>query len=91
MRSASGAPISSPAPGDAVEPGRTPRALDPRRARYHGARIAQSVGLSRDISSVFVEAILLWRNAVQTASADMDNIAPLLIARAQPRRARRQP
>lgn len=51
-------------------------------ARYHAVRaLLESVGLSRDISSVFVEAILLWRNAVQSASADMDNIAPLLIAR----------
>jgi uncharacterized protein (DUF2336 family) len=53
-------------------------------ARYHAVRaLLESVGLVRDISPIFVEAILLWRNAVQSAGEETDNIAPLLVERLQ--------
>ncbi|GEO83236.1 hypothetical protein GCM10007920_01530 [Ciceribacter naphthalenivorans] len=51
-------------------------------ARYHAVRaLLESIGLTRDISPVFVEAIMLWRRAVQSADHSVDSIAPLLIHR----------
>ncbi len=43
--------------------------------------LLETIGLSREISGLFVEAIFLWRSAVQSASVEMDNIAPLLLER----------
>lgn len=51
-------------------------------ARFHAVRaLLESVGLSRELSGLFVEAIFIWRSAVQSASVEMDNIAPLLLER----------
>ena len=53
-------------------------------ARHHAVRaLIESAGLAREVSAVFVEAILLWRNAVHSASDETDNIAPLLAERLQ--------
>lgn len=51
--------------------------------RFHSVRaLLESVGLARDISPLFVDAIMLWRNAVLSSqTTDVDNIAPRLMAR----------
>lgn len=51
--------------------------------RFHSVRaLIESVGLARDISPLFVDAIMLWRNAVLSShAADVDNIAMRLMAR----------
>ncbi|ATN34268.1 hypothetical protein ACO34A_10690 [Rhizobium sp. ACO-34A] len=51
--------------------------------RFHSVRaLLESVGLARDISPLFVDAIMLWRNAVLSShAAEVDNIASRLMAR----------
>lgn len=57
-------------------------------ARHHAVRaLIESAGLSREVSPVFVEAILLWRNAVQSMGDDSENIAAQLMERLQGRAA----
>lgn len=52
-------------------------------ARFHAVRaLLESIGLARDVSAVFVEAVMLWRNAAHASGgAELDNIAALLIER----------
>ncbi|MBC2773754.1 DUF2336 domain-containing protein [Rhizobium sp. AQ_MP] len=51
--------------------------------RFHAVRaLLESAGLSRDVSSLFVEAIMLWRNLIQSASGiELDHIAQRLVQR----------
>ncbi len=51
--------------------------------RFHAVRaLLESIGLVRDISPLFVDAIMLWRNAVLSSHAtEIDNIASRLMVR----------
>ncbi|RKE84835.1 DUF2336 domain-containing protein [Rhizobium sp. AG855] len=64
--------------------------LDERRVRailatgrLHAVRaLLEATGLSREISPLFVDAIMQWRSLIQSANGlDLDNIAHRLIAR----------
>lgn len=64
--------------------------LDERRVRsilatgrFHAVRaLLESSGLSRDVSPLFVEAVMLWRTLIQSADGfDLDHIAHRLVAR----------
>ena len=49
--------------------------------RYHAVRaLLEASGLTRDVSEIFVEAIMLWRNAIQTPMGfELDHIAHRLL------------
>ncbi|MFN3508653.1 MAG: DUF2336 domain-containing protein [Allorhizobium sp.] len=64
--------------------------LDERRVRsilatgrFHAVRaLLESAGLARDISELFVDAVMQWRTLIQSADAfDLDHIAHRLVAR----------
>jgi len=64
--------------------------LDERRVRsilatgrFHAVRaLLESAGLGRDVSPVFVEAVMLWRSLIQSAdSFDLEHIAHRLVLR----------
>jgi uncharacterized protein (DUF2336 family) len=64
--------------------------LDERRVRsilatgrFHAVRaLLESAGLTRDISPLFVDAVMLWRTLIQSANGfDLDHIAHQLVAR----------
>ena len=64
--------------------------LDERRVRsilatgrFHSVRaLLETTGLKREISPIFVEAIMLWRNAMQSAAgSEMENISTRLLDR----------
>ena len=51
--------------------------------RFHAVRaLLESAGLARDVSPLFVEAIMLWRTLIQSATGfDLDHIARRLVER----------
>lgn len=51
--------------------------------RFHAVRaLLESTGLARDVSPLFVDAVMLWRTLVQSASGfELDHIAHRLVAR----------
>lgn len=51
--------------------------------RFHAVRaLLESAGLGRDVSPVFVEAVMLWRSLIQSAdSFDLEHIAQRLVLR----------
>ncbi|MBA4797986.1 MAG: DUF2336 domain-containing protein [Rhizobiales bacterium] len=64
--------------------------LDERRVRsilatgrFHAVRaLLESAGLARDLSPIFVDAVMLWRNLIQSAEGfELDHIAHRLVAR----------
>lgn len=64
--------------------------LDERRVRsilatgrFHAVRaLLESAGLGRDVSPLFVDAVMLWRGLIQSASGfDLDHIAHRLVQR----------
>lgn len=64
--------------------------LDERRVRsilatgrFHAVRaLLESAGLARELSPIFVDAVMLWRNLIQSAEGfELDHIAHRLVAR----------
>lgn len=51
--------------------------------RFHAVRaLLESAGLARDVSPLFVDAIMLWRSLIQSASGfELDHIAQRLVER----------
>lgn len=51
--------------------------------RFHAVRaLLESAGLARDVSPLFVDAVMLWRSLIQSADAfELDHIAHRLVAR----------
>jgi uncharacterized protein (DUF2336 family) len=51
--------------------------------RFHAVRaLLESAGLGRDLSPIFVDAVMLWRTLIQsTDSLELDHIAHRLVTR----------